>query len=154
MFQGTGRVCGIGHSIEFDGYCFGTVNSQSDNGCDAIFAEGSHLAIINSMDTQDHIRENLETLKIDYINQFLIGLSYEPSLKTYKFQWHDGTPLTFSDFRRPPEVLNSTEKYCVSMDKEAWMSWREYDCNELDFVRRASLCQIGKLLTQEDWSYN
>ncbi|XP_072025436.1 uncharacterized protein [Amphiura filiformis] len=139
--KGTGIVCGLGHSVQHEGYCYGTVDSNTETACHTIFGEGSKLAIINSATTQDYIKESMSTLKLEYRHQYIIGLVYNASVGNSEFMWHDGTPLTYSNFRWPPEVIDLSADYCVSMDYEDSMLWREYQCDEVK-VQRASTCQI------------
>ena len=137
-------VCGQGHSVEHEGYCYGTVNSNSENACDTIFAEGSNLATINSAKTQSYLKESMGTLKIEYRHQYTIGLVYNSSAGESEFKWPDGIPVTYSNFRWSPEIVDPFRDYCVSMDYEDSLQWREYECKQTG-VQRASLCQIGKL---------
>ena len=143
-FVGNGIICGRGRSVEHEGYCYGTVNNNTQNACHNIFAEGSKLTIINSAKTQDFLKDSMSILKIEYRHQYSIGLMYNSTSGSTILTWHDGTPVTFNNFRWPPEISDTSIDYCVSMDYEDSMQWREYECDQTQ-IQRASMCQIGEL---------
>ena len=140
-------MCGVGRSIEYDGYCYGTVNNQSPDACDTIFAEGSNLATINAMSTQGYLRDHMKILAIEYRPKYVIGLIYNGSEAdtgaVEDMKWHGGTPVTYSNFLYPPDIMNSSGVYCVEMNWEDSLKWREFECDN-EVVQRASLCEIGK----------
>ena len=140
-------MCGVGSSVEYDGYCYGTVDSQSPDACDTIFAEESNLATINSMNTQSYLRDHKEILEIEYRHKYIIGLIYNGSeadtVTDEEMKWHGGTPITYSNFLYPLDIMNSSGVYCVEMNWEDSLKWREFECDN-EVAQRASLCEIGK----------
>ncbi|XP_038067180.1 uncharacterized protein LOC119737135 [Patiria miniata] len=136
--EGKGRICTVANLL-LDGYCVGSINSQSPDACQEIFSEGSQSLIINSDQLQSRLWEKRNNLLIENQHRYLIGLTWPQGEDSYR--WVDSTPLTYNNIRWPLDSHNQSVDYCVSMDSEDLFNWREDEC-VADHVRKAQICQV------------
>ncbi|XP_033635439.1 uncharacterized protein LOC117296560 [Asterias rubens] len=134
-----GQVCGES-SLRHDGYCVGSVNTQSNGSCDVIFAEKSQPITVNSLATQRWMAAKRDDIKVnDRHYQYKIGLKTKPGEE--EFSWADGTPMTYNNFRWPTNITNNASEWCVYIDMNDDLKWREFECKN-DAVPRATICEL------------
>ena len=120
----------------------GSVNTQSNGSCDVIFAEKSQPITVNSLATQRWMAAKRDDIKVnDRHYQYKIGLKTKPEEE--EFSWADGTPMTYNNFRWPTNITNNASEWCVYIDMNDDLKWREFECKN-DAVPRATICELGK----------
>ena len=138
-------------AIQYQGFCIGSVDSQEQDACDVIFAEGSQPITINGNAIHSFLVESFNQLEVEDRGEYVIGLQTvnadnHNADDVVTFQWlADGTPMTYS--RLEVEVQqegrrNSSVEYCVSMNSEDYR-WSMFPCDDIS-NSRPTLCQIGK----------
>ncbi|XP_070532232.1 uncharacterized protein [Ptychodera flava] len=133
-----GNPCG-GEVLYHNGFCLGSVYSDLEDACDAIFLEGSLPLTIKSESMQQFIEENYALFTISSYKQYNIGLTKHSGKQN--FQWRDGTPVALDYFGDNRNFALLDEKhYCTLMDMEDSFLWKPHDClNELRVY--PSICQ-------------
>ncbi|XP_022107210.1 uncharacterized protein LOC110988203 [Acanthaster planci] len=134
-----GQVCGE-DALLHDGFCVGSVNTQSSGACDNIYAEGSQPITISSAATQQWLGFKRDDIKVnDRHYQYKVGLRTQPGGDA--FAWADGTPMTYDNFRWPTNITDNSTEWCVYVDMNDDLRWREFQCRN-DAVPRATICQL------------
>ncbi|KAJ8046998.1 Lactadherin [Holothuria leucospilota] len=149
-YEEVGDVCDMKGTLQYKGFCLGSVQNQSNNACRDIFSESSSLLTIKSDALFEFVQKWSRHFQIPHQQLYRIGLESVYNINVTnitlshnsppEFQWTDGTPLTLNYFRTAIDNLAPNRHYCVQMLLFDDLWWSTYECQSASHTR-ASICQ-------------